>query len=151
MKLLGGHNDGADTRLRAPLEAGPGNRMAADLERFGKHMYDSAADVWPSACEDFVAPMYERYRADQGAFLVALAEIAEEREGWVAYGAERLMIEIAGGNIIHPACKRIMDASLEFLRASKVPSMMVTGYEWKHWLNTGEDTGSWAPCLSQRA
>jgi hypothetical protein len=145
MKLLGWHSGGADTILRAPVAPESANRMVADLERFGKHMYDSAADLWPSAWGDFVTPMYDRYRADHRAFLATLAEIAEERGGWVAYGAERLMIEIAGGNLTYPAYRRIMDASLEFLRMNRVPPMMVTGYEWKHWLNTGGDVGSWMP------
>jgi len=75
--------------------------MAACLERFGRHVYDVVEKPWPwpSASEDFVLPMYRQYQANPDAFLTALADIADTYGGWTAYGAERLMIEVAGGNL----------------------------------------------------
>jgi hypothetical protein len=129
---------------------GSGNQtadMVARLERFGRHMYDVAENPspWPSASEDFVLPIYRQYQADQDAFLTALADMAEEYQGWTAYGAERLMIDVAGGNLEHPAYGRIMEASLRFLRASGVPPMKTTGYEWQHWIATGGTNETWVP------
>jgi hypothetical protein len=120
-------------------------RMAADLERFGRHMYDLAGNPWPwrSAGQDFLLPMYYCYEASQDAFLAALADLAEEHRGWAAYGAERLMVDVAGGDLDHPAYRRIMDCSLAFLRVSGVPQIKTTGYEWNHWLASGGTVESW--------
>ena len=120
-------------------------RMAADLERFGRHMYDQVERPWPwqSVAEDFLIPMYHCYEAGHDVFLLALADIVGQYGGWAAYGAERLMIEVAGGNLGHPVYGQIMNASLDFLRASGVPPKMVTGYEWEHWLASGGNNESW--------
>lgn len=129
---------------RRPWQRSDG-RMAADLERFGRHMYDQVERPWPwnSVAEDFLMPMYHCYEAEHDVFLLALADIAEDHGGWTAYGAERLMIDVAGGNLRHPAYARIMDASLAFLRASGVPPKMVTGCEWDYWVASGGDNESW--------
>jgi hypothetical protein len=119
--------------------------MAADLERFGRHMYDQIENSWPwrSVYDEFILPMYHYCRADQDTFLTELADLAEENEGWTAYGAERLMIEMIGGNLNHPTYGRIMNSSLAFLRATGVPPKMVTGYEWDHWLASGGSLELW--------
>jgi len=117
----------------------------ADIERFGRHMYDPDESPWPSVWADLVGPMYYAYRADQDIFLMTLAVVAEQYGGWVSYGAERLMIEVAGGDLEHPAYGRIMNASLGFLRACGVPPMKVTGYEWQGWLASGGTSETWVP------
>jgi hypothetical protein len=112
-------------------------------------MYDQVEQPWPwpSAGADFVVPMYHRCHADPDGFLDTLADLAEERGGWTAYGAERLMVDVAvvGGNVKIPFYDRIMTTSLSFLRASGVPPKMVTGYEWRHWLDSGGTTENWIP------
>ena len=72
-----------------------------DLERFGHSCYNTvdATWPWPSSGTDFVVPIYQRYQSNPFEFLTTLADIAEGTGGWVAYGAERLMIEAAGGNL----------------------------------------------------
>jgi hypothetical protein len=87
--------------------------------------------------------MYNRCRADRDAFLTSLSTLAEQYGGWAAYGAERLMIEVAGGSHEHPAYGQIMDASLNFLRTNGVPPMNVTGYEWRHWIASGGTNETW--------
>ncbi|MGH3158188.1 MAG: hypothetical protein ACRDNF_16650 [Streptosporangiaceae bacterium] len=123
--------------------------MIADLERFGQLMYHPGEERWrwSSSFHEFVLPMVERYKADPDGFLTALADLAEEHGGWVAYGAERIMMEVSdNGNPKHPAYKRIMEASLRFLRSSGVPPMCATTYEWTYWeVSLGGDKETWVP------
>jgi len=122
---------------------------AADFERFGRSEYDPVENrwPWPSSTLDFVAPMYERYQADPDGFMATLANIADETGGWAAYGAEKLMFEIAGGSGSEELSvyDRIMKASLGFLRSLGVPPKMLTGYEWDYWLRIGGTIESWIP------
>lgn len=106
-------------------------------------MYDQARYPWPDAATALVVPMLQWQQAAPEAFLEHLAAIAREQGGWAAYGAERLMIDVAGGDLSHPAYSEVMDASLAFLRASGVPPVRVTGYEWQHWINSGGTTETW--------
>jgi hypothetical protein len=126
-----------------------GNITAADLERFGRSEYDPTENrwPWPSSALEFLAPMYERYQADPDGFMATLARIADETGGWAAYGAEKLMFEVAGGRDSEELSvyDRIMKASLGFLRSLGVPPKMLTGYEWNYWLETGGTIESWIP------
>jgi hypothetical protein len=129
------------------LGRSPGSPSPTDLERFGRSVYDPVENrwPWPSAWSDFIAPIYQLYQVNPDGFLVSLASLAEETGGWSAYGAERLMIEVAGGDLPHPAYGRIMDAALNFLRSNGVPPKMVTGHEWTHWLDSGGTVDTWVP------
>ena len=133
--------------FRRNAASAPGGIPAAELERFGRSVYDPVENrwPWPSAATDLIVPMYQRYQAGPDQFLAALADIAETHGGWAAYGAERLMIEVAGNNRGHAAYARIMGASLSFLRSRGVPPKMVTGYEWNHWIDSGGDNETWVP------
>lgn len=122
--------------------------MDPKLARFGRHMYDpfDKASNWPAVWTDFVAPVYATYQANPDAFLADLADRAERTGGWVAYGAERLMHEVSGRtHRSGTAYRRILEASLGFLRASGVPPMKVTGYEWDYWIDSGGDNETWVP------
>jgi hypothetical protein len=122
----------------------PGDITVADLERFGRHSYDYRANPWPESWADLVGPVYDRYHDDQDAFLALLADLADQYRGtWAAYGAEKLMTEIAGGGLDHPAYGRIMDASLEFLRRSGVSPRQLNGYEWNYWIDSGGTVNTW--------
>ena len=66
--------------------------------------------------------MYNLYQVNPDGFLVSLASLAEEAGGWPAYGAERLMIEVAGGNLTHPAYSRIMD-TVNFMSVRREDSL----------------------------
>ncbi len=116
-----------------------------DIEQFGHHMYDPAECPWPSVWADLLDPMYQLYQADQDTFLMTLAAVAEQHGGWVSYGAERLMIDVADVDMEHPAYNRVMNASLGFLRACGVPPMKVTGTEWQSWLASGGTSETWVP------
>jgi len=123
--------------------------VTADLERFGRSEYDPVESrwPWPSSGVDFVVPMYERYQADPDGFMATLAHIADAAGGWAAYGAEKLMFEVAGGSDSEKLSvyDRIMKSSLGFLRSLGVPPKMLTGYEWGYWLRTGGTIESWIP------
>jgi hypothetical protein len=125
----------------------PESRFAAELQRFGRfsYHYSDPAYAWPTSWPDFVGPNFRRYQASPGAFLATLADIAGQHGGWTALGAERLMIDVAGGDLPDAAYKRIMDASLSFLRASGVPPIRITGYEWRRWLDSGGTIDTWIP------
>lgn len=121
------------------------NDLVGGLERFGRSSYNAvdAPWPWPSAATEFILPMYWQYQADPAAFLSTLADLAESMGGWAAYGAERLMSEVADGNLADPAYGRLMNASLSFMRASGIPPMLVTGYEWGYWIDQGGTNETW--------
>lgn len=127
----------AATRLRA---AGLGAAMVAELEAFGRFRYDPQGS--PSA-GDLEARMYQLYQADAESFLAALAAAASDHGSWVAYGAERMMVSIAGGDLQHPAYDAVMTRALAFLRTNGVPSSRLTGHEWSWWLEHEGASQSW--------
>jgi len=76
--------------------------------------------------------MYTIASANQDGFLRAMADMASEG-GWVALGAERLVVSVVGANLAHPAYAEIMEAALGFLRQNGVANNRLTGYEWEFW------------------
>jgi hypothetical protein len=124
-------------RLRT---SGLGPAPVAELEAFGRFSYDPQGSPPPG---DLEARMYQRYQADRESFLAALAAAASDHGGWIAYGAERMMVSIAGGDVQHPAYDVVMARALAFLRSNGVPSSRLTGYEWSWWLQHEGASQSW--------
>jgi hypothetical protein len=106
-----------------------GAAAVAELEEFGRFSYDPQGALLPG---DLEPRMYGMYQADAETFLTALA--AADHGGWIAYGAERMMVSIAGGDLPHPAYDVVMAQALAVLRANGVPNSRLTGYEWSWWL-----------------
>jgi hypothetical protein len=124
-------------RAGAARKIGEGHRVArlsaeevAELEAFGRFSDDP---VNSPSCGDLEARMYWQYQRDTEVFLGALAIAAAEHGGWVAVGAERLMVSIAGGNLGHPAYDIAMAEALNFLRSQGVADSRLTGYEISWW------------------
>ena len=62
-------------------------------------------------------------------------ERAVARGGWTAYGAERALFSTTSITAAEPLGARLLDATIDFLRARNVTPAMVTGAEWRYWLN----------------
>jgi hypothetical protein len=88
--------------------------------------------------------MYQLYQANGDGFLTGLANVAVEHGGWIAYGAERMMVSVAGGDLEHPAYDVVMTQALSFLRAHGVPGSRLTGYEQSWWLGHDGANQSWS-------
>jgi|CZKT01.1.fsa_nt_gi hypothetical protein len=117
-----------------------GAALAADLEAFGRFSYDPQGSQPPG---DLEARMYALYQTDVEAFLTALAAAASGHGGWVAYGAERMMVSIAGGDLQHPAYDLVMAQALTFLRVNGVPNSRLSSYERSWWLKQDAAVQSW--------
>lgn len=94
--------------------------------------------------ETYIRSYMELARADEDGFLTDLAQAVVPIGGWSAYGAERLLMDVVSGHPKdHPGYVQIMDASVAFLRSNGVPPMLVSGYEWDHWINSGGTIDTW--------
>lgn len=120
------------------------------MERFGRYSFQQpgseadAGDIWIQT----QAPLTSFISADPTGFVVALAEAVLPVGSWALCGAGRTLSDRLSSSesvLQHPSYHAIMTASLEFLRASGVGSGSLTGYEWKHWLDSGGTIDTWLP------
>jgi hypothetical protein len=117
-----------------------GAALAAELEAFGRFSYDPQAFLPPG---DLQPRMYALYQTDSEAFFTALAAAASKYGGWVAYGAEHMMVSIAGGDLPNPAYGLVMAKALTFLHANGVPDSRLTAYELSWWRKQDAAVQSW--------
>lgn len=125
------------------------NNIIGMMERFGRYEFnpqgsgDDAADIWGQMAE--LSPFAS---ADPDGFLVALAGAVLPIGGWSVYGASRTIWEFLSSSTSvhqHPSYNAIMKAAIDFLRSNGVPPMMVRGYEWNYWLDSGGTIDTWVP------
>jgi hypothetical protein len=118
--------------------------MTRRLELLGRFQLDyqnsgiDSGDIW-SEC---VAPFYEDSQADRDGFLIdLLAVIADDQGGFATFGASRLTWELYGSACLTiPAALPLIDAGIEFKRASGLPTAMLTGYEMQRLSQRREQT-----------
>jgi hypothetical protein len=119
------------------------------MERFGRYEFNPQANADNGAdIGQLMADLYPFASTDPDGFLVALAGAVLQVGGWAAYGASRTIWELLSPSVSirqHPSYNAIMNAALAFLRANGVPPMMVRGYEWNHWLDSGGTIDTWVP------
>lgn len=128
------------------------NALPSDLirmmERFGRYEFrqpgseNDGTDIWMQT----QAPLLPFASADPDGFLVALAEAVLPVGGWAVVGASRTIFEVLSSPESfsqHPSYHAIMDAALEFLRASGVPSVLLTGREEIYWKASGKTMDTW--------
>jgi len=119
------------------------------MERFGRfefHQQGSADDIG-NIWSQTQAPLQPFASADPDGFLVALARVVLPVGGWVVCGASRTIFNVLSPSESvrqHPSYNTIMNASLEFLRTSGMPSIMLNGYEEAHLLASGGTLNAWA-------
>jgi hypothetical protein len=115
------------------------------LEEYGHFAWDppgSGIDggyVWST----LQSPLVPFSQSDRAGFLSALANAVLPVGGWPAFGAERMMIDLVGGDVDDPNYDSIMTTSLDFLRERGVPNSRLTGYEWQFWQKHEGSTEPW--------
>jgi len=114
------------------------------MERFGRHEAS-----WAPSDEDAFAiwnetqqPLLDLVSQDQQQFTDALADAVVPVGGFAVLGGSRTVINLIG-EMDTPSYDRLMDGTIEFLRASNVPPMHVTGYEWQYWIGKGGTNADW--------
>jgi hypothetical protein len=116
--------------------------------RFGKfeaghgQIADDSSTIWTETQE----PYFPLARDNPAEFTKLLGDAVLPIGGWACFGAARTAVNLlTPENRNGPSYDSILSASLEFLRASGVPPMKLTGIEWSHWLAQGGDVDSWIP------
>jgi hypothetical protein len=96
----------------------PPSDPVAQLEAFGRHSFDPMASEFDLLLmwERIAAPRLEGALADPDRFCRELAEVAIPHGGWVVYGAQRLVVELLGGDHRGTEFLRMQDAALDWLR-----------------------------------
>jgi hypothetical protein len=127
--------------------AGPPARVPVDpverLVAFGRYSFDpmgsdlDPVDVWTQ----IVAPHHESAVADPDAWCRRLAGLALPAGGWAVYGAQRMVVELLGGDYRGREFLVMQDAALDWMHARGVASAHLTGYERARWAET---RGAWA-------
>lgn len=128
------------------------NALPSDLihmmERFGRYEFrqpgseNDGTGIWMQT----QAPLLPFASADPDGFLVALARAVLPVGGWAVVGASRTIFEVISSPDSfgqHPSYIAIMDASLEFLRTSGVPSVLLNGREEIYWKASGKTMDTW--------
>lgn len=128
------------------------NALPSDLirmmERFGRYEFrqpgseNDGTDIWMQT----QAPLLPLASADPDGFLVALARAVLQVGGWAVVGASRTIFEVISSPDSfgqHPSYIALMDTSLEFLRASGVPSVLLNGREEIYWKAMGKTMDTW--------
>lgn len=117
------------------------------MERFGRHEID-IMDSTDDGYEVFQAtqqPLVSVANSDPEGFIRALADACVPVGGWPVYGADRTVVNLIPSMPQGPDWLRILDASIEFLRAHHVPPMRVAGYAWNRFIDCGGTSSTWIP------
>ena len=117
--------------------------------RFGKFEYDGidSDDDAAEIAQEITIPLYQESQRDQAAFLRRLADEVAPAGGWAAYGADRLVWDLLTDSTLKESddFRRVMVASIAFMRDNGVPPMKVRPYQWDHWVNQGGTHATWLP------
>lgn len=124
------------------------------MERFGRHEIDPmrSGDDGYEVFQATQQPLFGWANSDPAGFVKALADVCVPVGGWAVYGADRTVVNLvtdpAVANVSRPPApgsdwQRILDGSIEFLRANFVPPMRVPGYMWDRFIETGGTSNTW--------
>jgi hypothetical protein len=113
------------------------------LEAFGRFSFDPMAADYDAGLmwARVAAPRFASAQADPDRFCRELAAVALPRGGWFVYGAQRLVVELLGGDYRGTEFLRMQDAALEWLRRGGVSAAHLTGYEQRRWYETHGSIG----------
>ncbi len=100
------------------------------MENFGRFSWDPERFPFPEEAERNNCRAAE---ADREAWLTALTDAAQRYGGWVAVGAERMLVSVVGGGFRHPAYDAVMFAALSFLRDTGAVKSRLTSDERDWW------------------
>jgi hypothetical protein len=123
----------------------PGNIITM-MERYGRHdaswapSDEDAFVIWTETQEPLLGIIGE----DKEPFVDALADAVVPVGGFAVLGGCRTVLNLVG-EMDTPSYDRLMSGTIEFLRASGVPPMQVTGYEWQYWIGKGGTNTEWIP------
>jgi hypothetical protein len=103
-------------RARSPLPPD----IAQMMERFGRHEIDimNSSDDGYAVFQATQQPLLAMASSDPAGFIRALADTCVPVGGWAVYGADRTVINLIGSSRSGDDWLRILDASIEFLRAN---------------------------------
>ena len=117
------------------------------MERFGRHEInimessDDGSDVFQATQQ----PLWAFASEDPDGFVRALADACVPAGGWAVYGAERTVVNLVNVNPGTADWYRILDASLDFVRANFVPPIRIPPYAWQRFVEAGGTARTWMP------
>ena len=76
--------------------------------------------------------MYQLAQANRDRFLDEIVGLSL-RGGWLALGAERLVVSVVGGDLPDARYGQLMEAACQFLRSIGATQFQITGYESSYW------------------
>jgi hypothetical protein len=117
------------------------------MERFGRHEIDimNSHDDGYAVFQAAQQPLLASASSDPAGFIRALADTCVPVGGWAVYGADRTVINLVGSSPPGDDWLRILDASIEFLRAHYVPPIRVPPYAWNRFVDSGGTANTWIP------
>jgi hypothetical protein len=84
-------------------------------------------------------PLYRLAERDPAGFCEQLAAAVLPIGGMAAWGGERVARDLIGDGVDDPHYHAVLDAALDWLRASGASSAHLTRYEWDRWHATHRD------------
>jgi len=99
--------------------------LVDELESFGKFSFDPPNKPSPG---DLEFRAYQSAQADRSRFLQLMANAAA-RGGWMAIGAERLVVSVVGGDLPDPEYDTLMRAAVDAIQRMGCWPAHATGYE----------------------
>ena len=127
----------------------PGGSLPSDIvqmmERYGRHEIDvmDSDDDGYAVFQATQQPLLAAAGTDPAGFIRALANACVPVAGWAVYGADRTVVNLVGSSPPGDDWLRILDGSIEFLRANYVPPIRVPPYAWKRFVDSGGTANSW--------
>ena len=120
-----------------PREAVPDGTVEQMIV-FGRHSFDpmgsdvDSGDIWSR----IAGPRYPRASSDPDGFCADLAAAVLPVGGWAVYGAQRLVVDLIGGEYGGVDYLRMQDAALAWLHANGVSAAHLNGWESARWAAT---------------
>jgi hypothetical protein len=100
------------------------------LDTWGRFRFDpQRATIDVSEIGALEYDMWQLAQADSDAFVSSIAAAVLPHGGWAVYGAAQMVMSVVGGAPNHPAFDELMEASLEVLVESGVPTVYLNPYE----------------------
>ncbi|ABD11936.1 hypothetical protein ThrDRAFT_03393 [Frankia casuarinae] len=121
--------------------------VAGLMARLGRYEFAPAASDEPDVWGDLQRPFLASATADAAGFAAALAREVGPAGGWALVGAESLLRNFADGATRRaiPTYVELLDASIDFLRASRVPFGRLIGFYTERWAERGGTEVDWLP------
>lgn len=117
------------------------------MERLGRHEIDVTGNGEDANLifQSTLAPLLGPASSDPEGLVAALADACVPVGGWTVYGADRAVVNLIGVDPPGTEWPRILDGSLEFLRANFVPPIRIPSYAWDHFIDSGGTANTWLP------